>query len=236
MADMRVTCDSLLEGAKAARGTAVVVDVYRAFTCTPLLFYKGIERSLLVATPEEALALKQKNGNLILSGEVKGAPIEGFDLGNSPSQILKKDPAYFKGKTAVQRTSSGVQGALAALDAADEVLLSSFSLAKATAGYILSKSPKRVSIVAMGIQLMEKAPEDEWCARYIAHLLGASDYDHNEALKEILFHKATQKFFREDQPIYPAEDPLMCIQRDVYDFAIKVVRDEDLVVAKKVQI
>jgi 2-phosphosulfolactate phosphatase len=93
MADMRVTCDSLLAGAKAARGTAVVVDVFRAFTCTPLLFYKGIERSILVATPEEALALKQRNGDLLLSGEVTGFPIEGFGLENSPSQILKKDPA-----------------------------------------------------------------------------------------------------------------------------------------------
>jgi hypothetical protein len=32
MTDMHVTCDSLLPGAQAARGVAVVVDVFRAFT------------------------------------------------------------------------------------------------------------------------------------------------------------------------------------------------------------
>ena len=61
---MQVTCSSLLEGAKAARGVAVIIDVYRAFTCTPLLFSLGIEKSILVATPQEAFDLKQENGDL----------------------------------------------------------------------------------------------------------------------------------------------------------------------------
>ena len=30
----------------------------------------------------------------------------------------------------------------------------------------------------------EIAPEDEWCARYIAHLLGIGEYNHNEALRD----------------------------------------------------
>ena len=89
MKDMHVTCDSLLPGAQAARGVAVVVDVFRAFTCAPLLFSLGLERSILVGTAEEALALKQENNDLILVGEVGGRPVEGFDLGNSPNQILQ---------------------------------------------------------------------------------------------------------------------------------------------------
>ena len=232
MTDMQVTCDSLLQGAKAARGIAVVVDVFRAFTCAPLLFSLGLEQSILVATPEEALALKRRDESLILAGELKGLPIEGFDLGNSPSQILRKDPDFFKGKTVVQRTSSGVQGAIAALGVADEVLLGSYSLAKATASYILSSASERVSIVAMGVQLKAKAPEDEWCARYIAHLLGAAGYDHNEALRDILFQETTQKFLASNRPEFPTEDPILCLQRDIHDFALRAKRKGDLVIVK----
>ena len=231
---MQVTCHSLLEGAREARGTVVVVDVFRAFTCAPLLFSLGVERSILVSTPEEAFALRERDPELILVGEVKGVPVEGFDLGNSPSQILKLGSGFFRNKRVVQRTSSGVQGALAALEMADELLLGSYTLARATAQYILHKSPKRVSVVAMGIQLREKAPEDEWCARYIAHLLGAAEYDHCEALREILFQQTTQKFLRGERPEFPAEDPVLCLQRDIHDFALRAGREEGLVVVRKV--
>ena len=232
---MEVTCTSLLAGAQEARGIAVIVDVFRAFTCTPMLFSLGIKGSILVATPQEAFALKRRDPNLILIGEVGGAPIEGFDMGNSPSQILGMESHFFDGKMVVQRTSAGVQGALASLDVADEVLLGSYVLAKATARYIMDRSPRRVSIVAMGVQLREKAPEDEWCARYIAHLLDAMNYDHNQALREILFQETTQKFLRGDKPQFPPEDPILCLQRDIYNFSLRVAREQEFVVVRKAQ-
>ena len=230
---MKVTCASLLEGARNARGVAVVIDVYRAFTCTPLLFSLGIEKSILVATPQEAFDLKQKDRNLLLLGEVEGVPIDGFDLGNSPGEILQKGASFFNGRTVVQRTSAGVQGVLTALDTADEVLPASYALADSTATYLLNKQPENVSIVAMGWSLEVTAPEDEWCARYIAHLLGAGDYDHNVALNEILFHKTTQKFFDIDKPHFPAEDPAVCLQRNCYDFILKAMRENDQVVIRR---
>ena len=233
MADMHIQCGSLLEGAQSARGTAVVVDVYRAFTCAPLLFSMGVAGSILVATPEEAFDLKRENPDLVLAGEVKGIPIRGFDLGNSPSRILKLGTAFFRGKTVVLRTSAGVQGAIAALNAADEVLLGSYSLAGSTVRYLRKKRPEQVSIVAMGVQLKARAPEDEWCARYMAHLLGSGEYDHNQALGEIIFNETTQKFFNADKPEFPAEDPILCLQRDVYDFALRAYRQDGLVRVEK---
>jgi 2-phosphosulfolactate phosphatase len=233
---MQVIRFSLLEGAKAAQGVAVVVDVFRAFSCTPLLFSLGVRHAILVATPEEALNLKARDDGLILIGEVGGVPIEGFDLGNSPSQILRRGPEFFKDRAVVQRTSAGVQGALAALEAADEVLLGSFMIARATAGYLLVRFPQVVSIIAMGVQLKEKAPEDEWCAQYLAHLLDGTPYDHNQALREILFQETTQKFLRRDKAHFPPEDPLLCLQRDIYDFVLKVTRQGELVVVDKEKI
>lgn len=233
---MEVIHTRLLEGARTAAGTAVIIDVFRAFTCAPLLFALGIQKLILVSTPQEAFALKAKNSRLVLIGEVGGIPIDGFDLGNSPSEILKRGASFFTGKTIVQRTSSGVQGVLIALDVADEVLPASYALAKSTARYILSKQPSRVSLVAMGWELKHVAPEDEWCARYISHLLGVNDYDHNTALAEILFHKTTRKFFNPDQPHFPPEDPIMCLQLNVYNFVLRAERDGDGVVVGRIDV
>ena len=196
---MKITRDSLLNGARSARGTAIIIDVFRAFTCMPFFFALGIEKSILVSTPEEAFALKRENSDFLLVGEVKGIPIDGFDFGNSPWDILNQDPAPLKGKTIVQRSSAGVQGAIAAiLDAQVD-----------REEGILALRPERVSIVAMGVQLKEKAPEDEWCAAYISQLLGSGDYDHSAALRDIIPNKTTQKFFDGAQPHFPPEDPIL---------------------------
>lgn len=233
---MKILCNSLYKGALTAKGVAVMVDVFRAFTCAPLLFSMGIEKLFLIETPEQAFALKEKSRDLILVGEVRGISIEGFDLGNSPSEILRKGPEFFKGRTIVQRTSSGVQGALLALNVAEEVLLGSYALARPTARYILSKKPETVSLVAMGWELREIAPEDEWCVRYISHLLGNGSYDHNEALREILFHKTAQRFLRSEHASFPPEDPVICLQRDVYDFALRAEKQADRVEVHKLAI
>jgi len=230
---MKIICDSLYRGALAARGVAVVVDVYRAFTCTPLLFSMGIEKLYLIATPEEGFALKEQDKDLILVGEVSGIPIKGFDVGNSPSEILRKGSQFFKGRTVLQRTSSGVQGALLALNVAEEVLLWSYVVARPTARYILSKKPRTVSLVAMGWELKERAPEDEGCVRYLSHLLGNGSYDHTEALRDIVFCKTTQRFLRSQEDSFPPEDPLLCLQRDVYVFALRAERQADRVEVRK---
>jgi 2-phosphosulfolactate phosphatase len=230
---MQVIQDRLLAGAQSAKGLAVIIDVFRAFTCTPLLFSLGIEKSILVATLQEAFALKRDQKDVLLLGEVGGIPIEGFDLGNSPSEIRRQAPSVFKGRIVVQRTSAGVQGALAALATADEVLVAGYTNARATADVILAKKPKQVSLVAMGWDLKERAPEDEGCVRYIAHLLGAGDYDHNKTLSEIVSQETAQRFLRADNPHFPAEDPILCLQRDVHSFALQVERDPEYVFIKK---
>jgi len=230
---MEVMLDSLLPGAQRASGTAVVVDVFRAFTCAPFMFALGLKESVLVSTPREAFDLKTARPGLILVGEVGGMPINGFDLGNSPMEILEKGRDYFQGKTAVQRTSAGVQGALAATAAADEVLVAGYVTAAATARVILTNRPARVTIVGMGIELKEKAPEDEWCARYIAGLLGGPPYDHLKALREILHHPTTRKFLDPGQPVFPVEDPLLCLQRDLFDFALEARRDGERVTVRR---
>ena len=71
-------------------------------------------------------------------------------------------------------------------------------------------------------------------ARYISHLLGHDEYDHIQALSEIIFHKQAQKFLQRKKPYFPPEDPVLCLQRDVYDFVLRAEQDGDLVVVKKI--
>ncbi|MBT4485213.1 MAG: hypothetical protein HOC71_16225 [Candidatus Latescibacteria bacterium] len=228
---MQIKRFSLFEGLKKARGTTVVIDVFRAFTCEPLMYHYGARKIFLEADIEKC---KKLRGNAILVGEHNERPIETFDLTNSPSLIMAKGRAFFGDRDVIHRTTSGVTGAAAAMDNADEVLLSSFVNARATAQYIQAGNPKLVSIVAMGIRSIEKAPEDEYCGDYIESLLTGKQYNHIQAVGEILRHETAQKFLRGDKSYLPREDPAICLQRDLFSFALKAQRDGELIVARKV--
>ena len=229
---MQVELLSLRAGAEKARGLTVIIDVFRAFTTAPLLFDLGVEQIFLVGPPEDGLALKRQDPDLILVGEVSGAPIGGYDFGNCPSGILAHDPTFFKGKSAVLRTSSGVRGALLALENADVALLAGYVTARACADYIKEQNPELVSIVAMGRNMETAAPEDELCARYIAHLLGQAEYDHRRAVKELLFSPMTKLFMDRDKPYLPPHDPIICLQPNLYDQVVMARKQDGLVVAR----
>ena len=222
---------SLLEGAKEATGIAVIVDVFRAFSCEPVLHALGAERVLLEADVEKCLAMR---GRAVLLGELGGEPIEGFDLPNSPYFILRKGADFFRGRPAVHRSTAGVCGALAAMAQADEVMLTSFMTARATAKYIKERRPRCVSIVAMGDHRRVEVPEDLRCADYVDSLLSGRPYDHLAATDEILSNDSAQKFLRGDQPQYPREDPALCLQRDLFDFALRAERRDGSIEAVKV--
>jgi 2-phosphosulfolactate phosphatase len=231
---MQIRRLSLAEGARAAEGLAVVIDVFRAFTCEPLMFHCGARRIILEGDPDACRAFRSVDPGAVLVGEINEEPIEGFDLTNSPSLILAGGRALFEGRTVVHRTTSGVTGALTALERCDEVLLASYTVARATADYILRRRPEMVSIVAMGMRSVAKAPEDEACGDYIESLLGGPPYDHVAALAEILTDETARKFLRNDKPHLPPADPAFCLQRDLFDFALRAERRGDRVISVRV--
>jgi len=228
---MRIKRLSLGEGSRQAHGTAVIIDVFRAFSCEPLMFHCGASQVILSGDIEKCLAMR---GKAVLVGEQDELPIPGFDLTNSPFMIMQGGSALFGGRAVVHRTTSGVTGALAALATADEVLLASYLTARATAEYIKCRAPSLVSIVAMGIRSIERAPEDEFCGGYIESILTGKPYDHVKALDEILRHETALKFLRGDKAYLPREDPVICLQRDLFDFALRAVKHDGLVVAERI--
>ena len=88
---MEIEIKRLLEGAKEAKGLAVVIDVIRANTTIAILISNGVKKIIAVAELEEALILKKRNPDFIAIGERKCLKPEGFDYGNSPAEIENID-------------------------------------------------------------------------------------------------------------------------------------------------
>ena len=145
---MEIRIDSLLRGAQEAEGTAIIIDVFRAFTTAAIAFSRGVEKIVLVAEIEEALQLRKAGVGQICMGEVAGMRPEGFDYGNSPYELSQADVS---GKTLIQSTRAGTVGVAAAVRA-DQIYVGSLVIADATVKAINRDSPDIVSIVAMGAE------------------------------------------------------------------------------------
>ena len=122
----------MLEGARKAKGLTVIIDVFRAFSTACYIYANGARKIIPVADIKFAYELKKENPNFLLLGERGGRMPEGFDFGNSPSQIEGID---FKEKTVVQTTSSGTNGIISAKNA-DEIITGSFVNAASIVKYI----------------------------------------------------------------------------------------------------
>ena len=69
---MKIYINSLLSGAKNAKGTVIIIDVFRAFTTAAFAFVGGAEKIILVDGAQKALKLKKKGYGDICFGEVDG--------------------------------------------------------------------------------------------------------------------------------------------------------------------
>lgn len=222
---MRVRRLSMIDGAQDATGNAVIIDVYRAFTTAAFCIAAGAREIVLTASPGEALAMKEQDPELFLTGEVGGKPIPGFDEGNSPSKMLDID---LRGRRVVQRTSSGTQGVVAATGA-DRIVLGSFVIASATARY-LRQSGGDVTLVAMGHEGAQKSVEDELCATYIEALLTGQ----KPPLVPKLMGRLTDVVEWPDW--FPARDALLAAEVDRFSFALPVTREDGLLIARPVHL
>jgi 2-phosphosulfolactate phosphatase len=155
---------------------------------------------------------------------VDEVPMEGAELGNSPSHIILKGESFFKGKTVIHRTTAGVTGVAAAYERATEIILGSFVMARAIAAYIKGKNPAVVTLVASGTRGKTQAPEDDACADYLEHLLTGKPYDPVQVFKEVVFQPSAQKFILREKEYLPREDPIFCLQPNLLDFVLTVRR------------
>ena len=217
---MEVRVARFMDGAREARGRAVIVDVFRAFTTAAFCIAAGARDIVLVADHETALAMKAADQTLFLTGEIGGRPIPGFDVGNSPSAIV---PLDLSGRRVVQRTSAGTQGVVTA-GFADEILLGSLVIAAATVRYLLVTDGD-VTVVAMGRDGAHRASEDDACAALIAARLRGED----PALEPIALGEVWPDWF-------PRRDAELALEVDRFDFALPVTGEGRLLIARPVYV
>ena len=228
---MKIRIEHLIEGAKRANGLAVVIDVFRAFSLECWLYDMGAREIRPVGRIEDALAWRGKDPDCILIGERHGRKLDGFDFGNSPSTV---DPEAICGRRVIHTTSAGTQGVTNAVRA-EEILTGSFLNARTVADYILRKIPDTVTLVCMGKEGLEPAEEDELCALYLKSLLeGQAMPDIDKRLKALRTGGGRHFFDPELQDVFPEKDFRMCIDRDRFDFVIRVEKDRDGLISKKI--
>ncbi len=225
---MRIAVDSLLEGARRARGVVVIVDVFRAYTTAAVALARGAEKIILVAEVDEALALRERGAGELCAGEVGGMRPDGFDFGNSPSELAAADVA---GKTLIQSTRAGTVGMAAARNA-DALFGGSFAVASATVRAIRAMNPDLVTIVAMGAEGAERADEDEQCALFMRNLLTGARPDHESVRNLVLAGREARKYGNPLTPHWPISDRDMALRIDSHDFAIAVSRENGLLTAR----
>ncbi len=228
---MEIKIFHLIEGAKQAEGLAVIIDVFRAFSMECYLYALGAREVRPAGSIEETFAWREKDPECILVGERHGIKINGCDLGNSPSSI---DPEMIRGKRIIHTTSAGTQGVVNAA-CADEIITGSFVNAGAIAEYIRQVSPGKVSLVCMGKEGLAIAEEDELCAEYIRGLLTGTDVqDIDEKLKALRTGGGRHFFNPDNQEVFPEKDFWMCIDRDQFDFILRIERDGEGLIAKRI--
>jgi 2-phosphosulfolactate phosphatase len=214
---MKIEILEFVEGARKAKGVAVIIDVFRAFSVGCYAFDAGAVRIIAAAGVDDAFQLKKKYINSVLVGEREEKKIEGFDFGNSPTEIIKTD---LHGKTVIHTTTAGTKGLVNAVNAG-VVITGSFVNAGAIMRYIKAINPEHVSLVAMGYRATLSAEEDLLCAEMIADGLNDNNNISEKRISD-LQNTSGKRFFNPDNIDFsPPTDFFLCTMRDRFNFVLK---------------
>ncbi|HSM72035.1 MAG TPA: 2-phosphosulfolactate phosphatase [Anaerolineales bacterium] len=220
-----------LDTCHTATGVVIVVDVLRAFSTAAYAFSRGAEKIILVSDVDETLSLKSQIPNSKAMGEVRGLPPEGFDYGNSPTQIREQN---LSGITLIQRTGAGTQGAVRCKNA-DVLLASSFVLAGATVKYVQLIAPTDVTFVITG-ETWSGGDEDLACAEYLERRLKGQNVDTKSFIQRVYDCNDAVEHLDPERPEFPVTDLEYCTDINAFDFAMLIENENDLLTTRKTKI
>ena len=178
---------------------SIMVDALRAST-TITLALNNFKKVIPCFTPEEAFRLRDETGG-ILAGERGGAKIEGFDIGNTPSEI--KD-LKTSSDTLILTTSNGTR-ILENMNS--KILIGSMVNAKAVGEKSIQLASEHIDVVMAGVK-GEFAIEDFLAAGEILYWISQNSDDcelseyakaavlasrNYEAVKEAFINSASAK-------------------------------------------
>lgn len=228
---MKIELKSLTDGAETARGTVVIIDVFRAFTAAAIALDRGARSILMVDSVEEALACVEAGHADCAIGEREGRKPQGCHFANSPAELASADLA---GKRLVQSTTNGTAG-LHAAGNAEALFAGSFVTADATVKVLLRRNPDIVSLVAMGRGGTVRADEDEICALYLRSRLEgrAPDADAVQRLLSTMVPPVSQQLLASGD--YDLRDRAIALNISSPPFAVEVSREAGFLVARRAE-
>lgn len=212
-------CDDL-------EGIAVVVDVLRAFSFAAYALAAGADRLILMDDLDETLRLAKSIPGALAAKD--GVPVDGFDLFNSPGQLLERTDVA--GKVIVHRTTAGTIGAMSARHA-EHVYCSSFVVATATADRIRKLAPARVTFVVTGDE--GRSDDDVACAEYLRELIQGRQPDPTPFLRRVdaVGEGLRQGVARGYKGVHQ-DDVDLCCALDRFSFALRASNEGDLLVLR----
>ena len=214
---MKINVLHFTKGAAQARGLTVIIDVFYDFSVEAYLMRAGAKTVIPVGDINTAMNFKKNHPDAILCGERGGIKIEGFDYGNSPTEIEKGD---FLGKTVIHATSAGTQGVKVATEA-DEIVGGNLVCAKAIEEYVRRKNPEEVSLVCMGEAGETPADEDILAAEYIKSLIENKSIPNINKKIEELKKTSGARFFDEAQKdVFPTSYFELCTKVNSFPFVL----------------
>ena len=205
-----------VEGARQARGIAVVIDVLRSFTVSAYALACGARECRLVATTDEARALVATTPHSVICAEEEGLPVDGIAISNSPTQIRA---AKLKGRILVQRSSAGTPVA-AAVRARVDIFAASLVVARATAQACLLRHPDTLTLIASADH-----PEDHACAQYIEAVIHGEQPDIDRLLRPLKESERYTHLMSGAWPGFPSTDLELALEPDRFSFAMPATRE-----------
>ena len=205
-----------IEGARNARGIAVVIDVLRSFTVTAYALAGGAQEGRLVTTTDEARALAAAIPGSLLSAEENALPLPGIAISNSPTQIQAADAS---GRILVQRSTAGTPVA-AAVPFQVGIFAACLVVARATVRACMSRRPEVLTLVASADH-----PEDHACAQYMENLALGRDTDVHQLLQPLRASERYARVMGGTWPGFPPSDLELALVPDRFNFAMPISRE-----------
>jgi len=212
---MEIIHSTGIDGAREARGLAVVIDVLRSFTVSAYALAGGARECRLVTTTDEARALAAATPGAVICAEEEGLPVQGIAISNSPTQIHGMD---LEGRVLVQRSSAGTPVAAAVRTEVD-IFVASLVVARATVQACLLRRPATLTLIASA-----DYPEDHACARYMEALIHGETPDIEMLLQPL---KKSERYARLKSgawPGFPPTDLELALEPDRFGFAMPITR------------
>jgi 2-phosphosulfolactate phosphatase len=158
-------------GEQTPAPVGIVVDVLRATSTMTQALAAGYRRVLCCAEIDEARALATTEGPAKLAGERRLEHIEGFDFGNSPSEVAGQPAA----ETLILSTTNGTRLLVDAAARFDRVYVGSLLNLDAVVR-AARETGEDVAVLCAGV-LGQLTLDDAYCAGRIAEALGGEPAD-----------------------------------------------------------